>query len=335
MNITICAKKLSFRFPAILLLAIAPAFVSRVQAANEMTMMLNGQPAAVGDYSPADIKDLILDNGLLKITFGHDYRNDISATSIIKNGTELAHNLHGTVPRDTDGGRTFYHDYNASQGYMHTRLVKIVKNTPDLVHFALIDTNSPYLEDHYVMLKGESGIHPYVIIKGQFGGEMRTMYRFDMSILDWTWTPERVGQQKSYEFLQAISTIGNMGDETWRLPDGSVYSKYDWCLVLFRSADVGAFRPRLRRVFHAGQHRGLCRRAVAPGTGRASGRAHFELHRRRPFQRRRLRRRAQRRKNLRPVVCLYQCRSDDQCHPHRRLEGRGGRAKKMAVSMGR
>ena len=241
MNITICAQKLSFRFPAILLLAIAPAFVSRVQAANEMTMMLNGQPAAVGDYSPADIKDLILDNGLLKITFGHDYRNDISATSIIKNGTELAHNLHGTVPRDTDGGRTFYHDYNASQGYMHTRLVKIVKNTSDLVHFALIDTNSPYLEDHYVMLKGESGIHPYVIIKGQFGGEMRTMYRFDMSILDWTWTPERVGQQKSYEFLQAISTIGNMGDETWRLPDGSVYSKYDWVLYYSEAPMWGHF----------------------------------------------------------------------------------------------
>jgi rhamnogalacturonan endolyase len=242
MTIYNCAKKLKFHFPAILLLAIAPAFVSRVQAAaGDMTMMLNGQAAAVGDYSPADIKDLILDNGLLKITFGHDVRNDISATSIIKNGQELAHNLHGTVPRDTDGGRTFYHDYNASQGYMHTRLVKIIKNTPDLVHFALIDTNSPYLEDHYVMLKGESGIHPYVIIKGQFGGEMRTMYRFDMSILDWTWTPERVGQQKSYEFLQAISTIGNMGDETWRLPDGSVYSKYDWCLYYSEAPMWGHF----------------------------------------------------------------------------------------------
>jgi hypothetical protein len=242
MTIYNCAKKLKLHFPAILLLAIAPAFVSRVQAAaGDMTMILNGQPAATGDYSPADIKDLILDNGLLKITFGHDVRNDISATSIIKNGQELAHNLHGTVPRDTDGGRTFYHDYNASQGYMHTRLVKIIKNTPDLVHFALIDTNSPYLEDHYVMLKGESGIHPYVIIKGQFGGEMRTMYRFDMSILDWTWTPERVGQQKSYEFLQAISTIGNMGDETWRLPDGSVYSKYDWCLYYSEAPMWGHF----------------------------------------------------------------------------------------------
>jgi hypothetical protein len=236
-----CAMKLMLRFPAILLVALAPVFASRVQAANEMHMTLNGLPATVGDYSPDEIKNLVLDNGLLKITFGHDARNDISATSIIKNGQELAHNLHGTVPRDTDGGRTFYHEYNASTGYLHARVVKIITNTPDLVHFAIIDTNSPYLEDHYVMLKGESGIHPYVIIKGQFGGEMRTMYRFDMSIFDWTWTDERIAQQKAYAYLQSISRIGNMGDETWRLPDGSVYSKYDYCIYYSESPMWGHF----------------------------------------------------------------------------------------------
>ena len=193
-------------------------------------MTLNGQPARPGDYSPNVIQALILDNGLLKITFGPDARNDISATSVVKNGRELAHNLHGVEPRDTDAHRTFYHDYNASGGYLHARVVKIVKNTPGLVHFALIDTNSPYLEDHYVMLQGESGIHPYVIIKGQFRGEMRTMYRFDMDILDWAYSGERIGQQPKYAFLQSISPRGNMGDETWRLPDGSVYQKYDYCL---------------------------------------------------------------------------------------------------------
>src|SRR5450432_2073784 len=129
------AMKAMFRFPAILLAALAPVFVPCVQAANEMQMTLNGQPAAVGDYRPDAITNLVLDNGLLKITFGHDARNDISATSVIKNGTELAHNLHGTVPRDTDGGRTFYHEYNASTGYLHARIVKIITNTPALVHF--------------------------------------------------------------------------------------------------------------------------------------------------------------------------------------------------------
>jgi len=217
-------------FHALLLAAFAAVLPSRALAAADVQMILNGQPAKPGDYSPADVKNLVLDNGLLKISFGPDARNDISATSVIKNGQELAHNLHGVEPRDTDAHRTFYHDYNASGGYMHTRVVRIVKNTPALVHFALIDTNRPYLEDHYVMLAGESGIHPYVIIKGAFGGEMRTMYRFDMDILDWAYSGERLGRQQKYAFLQSISERGNAGDETWRLPDGSIYTKYDYCL---------------------------------------------------------------------------------------------------------
>jgi rhamnogalacturonan endolyase len=219
-----------FLFRACLLIACAQIVPSRVLAADEVRMTLNGESARPGDYSPNDVKSLILDNGLLKITFGHDVRNDISATSVIKNHQELAHNLHGVVPRDTDAERTFYHDYNASGGYMHARIVRIVKNTPELVHFALIDTNAPELEDHYVMLKGESGIHPYVIIQGRSGGEMRTMYRFDMDILDWAYSGERIGHQPKYELLQSISERGNVGDETWKLPDGSIYQKYDYCL---------------------------------------------------------------------------------------------------------
>ena len=227
---THCSMRFALRFCALLLIASALLFPSRAPAANEAQMILNGEPAKPGDYSPNDVKDLVLDNGLLKITFGHDARQDISATSVIKNGRELAHNLHGVVPRDTDARRTFYHDYNASGGYLHARVVRIVKNTPGLVHFALLDTNSPRLEDHYVMLRGESGIHPYVIIQGQFGGEMRTMYRFDMDILDWAYSGERLGRQPKYALLQSISERGNAGDETWRLPDGSIYQKYDYCL---------------------------------------------------------------------------------------------------------
>jgi rhamnogalacturonan endolyase len=61
-------------------------------------------------------------------------------------------------------------------------------------------------------------------------GETRTMYRFDMDLLDWAWTGERTGRQPKYALLQSISEVGNLGDETWRLADGSVYQKYDYCL---------------------------------------------------------------------------------------------------------
>ncbi|MGA2053161.1 MAG: polysaccharide lyase family protein [Opitutales bacterium] len=216
-------------------------FAQSAPATHDVSMTLNGQPAKVGDYAPAAIQSLVLDNGLLKITFGHDTLDDISATSVIAFGQELAHNLNGVRPRDENAERTFYNDYSGSAGHLQAQLIRIFENEPYRAHFAIIDTGGdgrPYLEDHFVMLPNESGIHPYVIIRSQFGGEMRTMYRFDMHLLDHTWTPERMDQQLSYAYLQSISDTGNAGDETWRLPAGNplglpagtIYSKYDWCL---------------------------------------------------------------------------------------------------------
>ena len=207
---------------------------SGARADDNVTLTLNGSAAQVGDYKPSDIQSLVLDNGLLRITFGKDAVGDFSVTSVVKNGQELAHNLHGVEPRDVDAHRSFYLDSNAGKGHLITSRVRILEVRPDLAHFAVVDDRALHLEHHFVMLRGESGVHPYVIIKtapgSGGGGEMRTMYRFDMDILNWAWTPERTGQQPKYALLQSISEKGNLGDETWRLPDGSVYQKYDYSL---------------------------------------------------------------------------------------------------------
>jgi rhamnogalacturonan endolyase len=208
-------------------LALAP-----LAFAADVTLTLNGAPAQPGDFKPADVQSLILANGLLTITFGKDANGDFSATSVVKNGQELAHNLHGVEPRDVDAHRTFYLDSGAGRNHLVVDTVRVVKNTPELAHFAVVDNRALHLEHHFVMLKGESGVHPYVIIKSAPGantGETRTMYRFDMDILDWAWVNERTGRQPKYALLQSISEAGNMGDETWRLPDGTVYQKYDYC----------------------------------------------------------------------------------------------------------
>ncbi len=195
-------------------------------------LTINGAPAQPGDLKPAEIKELVLGNGLLQLTFGQDSNMDFSAISVVKNGQELAHNLHGVEPRDVDAHRTFYLDSGAGRDHLVTDVVRIVKVTPDLAHFAVVDNRALHLEHHFVMLRGESGVHPYVIVKsapGANAGETRTMYRFDMDVLDWAWSGERTGKQPKYAFLQSISEVGNLGDETWRLPDGTVYQKYDYC----------------------------------------------------------------------------------------------------------
>ena len=225
-----CNRIIGFCLATTALFVLSP----RLRATDDVKFSVNGQTAKVGDFKPGEIQSLIIDNGLLKITFGKDATGDFSATSVIKNGQELAHNLHGVEPRDVDAHRSFYLDSNAGKGHLITSRVSIIQNTPDLAHFAVIDDRALHLEHHFVMLKGESGIHPYVIIKtapgANGGGEMRTMYRLDMDILDWAWTPERTGKQPKYALLQSISERGNLGDETWRLPDGSIYQKYDYSL---------------------------------------------------------------------------------------------------------
>ncbi len=222
------------RFPkllAVVFLSLGLLAINRLFA-DGVTLTINGKPAQPGDYKPADIQSLVLANGLLTLTFGRDSNGDFSATSVVKNGRELAHNLHGVEPRDVDAHRSFYLDSGAGKDHLKVDAVRVVKNTPELAHFAVIDHRALHLEHHFVMLKGESGVHPYVIVQSAPGintGETRTMYRFDMNILDWAWANERTGRQPSYAQLQAISSVGNLGDETWRLADGSVYQKYDYC----------------------------------------------------------------------------------------------------------
>jgi rhamnogalacturonan endolyase len=62
------------------------------------------------------VPELVLDNGLVKITFARDDVGvvtgwtdvSITATSVVVAGRELAHNLNGVEPRDPDRQHSFY-----------------------------------------------------------------------------------------------------------------------------------------------------------------------------------------------------------------------------------
>ncbi len=196
--------------------------------AQDVQLTLNGKAVAPGDYKPADVVALTMQNGLLAITFGPDG----SATSLIKDGKELAHNLNGIAPRDPNRYRTWYVDYDGSHGSLVADTIRVLQNTPDMAHIAIIDSGVStafYLEHHILMRKGESGLYGYVVCKNlkdrRLGGEMRTMYRLDRDIFDWAYVSERTGQQPRYADLVKLPSIQ---DETWQMPDGSIYQKYDY-----------------------------------------------------------------------------------------------------------
>src|ERR1035437_8517333 len=171
---------------------IAP--IPSLAAAGDVQLTLHGKPAVAGDYQPAGVTDLTMRNGLLAITFGSDY---------------------------SGGG-----------GRLVADIIRVVKNTPEMAHIAVIDSGIAsrfYLEHHILLRKGESGLYGYAIcgnLKNQrLGGEMRTMYRLDRDVFDWAYVSERTGQQPRYADLVKLPAIQ---DETWKMPDGSIYQKYDY-----------------------------------------------------------------------------------------------------------
>ncbi len=208
----------------LLCLLAAPLFAAK----NEVRLTLNGAPAVPGDYQPAAVTALTLDNGLIAITFG----SDGTATSLIKNGKELAHNLNGIAPRDPDRHHTWYIDYSGGGGRLVADNLRIVAATPRMAHIAIIDSGTTsrfYIEHHILLMKGESGLYGYAICKNlknqRLGSEMRTMYRLDMDIFDWAYVSERTGRQPRYADLVNLPAIQ---DETWKMPDGEIYQKYDY-----------------------------------------------------------------------------------------------------------
>lgn len=189
--------------------------------------------AAPNNTSAEDVKlkvdgmNATLSNGLLTIQFG----SDGSVKSLVKNGKELVGNLNG-ASGDPDKHRTFYVDYHTNKVIdLVPNDFKVIKNTPEMAHIEYIDTTGIlHLEYHIIMMKGESGIYSYVIAKNDNQepaniAELRSIYRFDRNIFDHAYMSERTGEQPRYGDLEQMPKVQ---DETWRLPDGSVYTKYDY-----------------------------------------------------------------------------------------------------------
>jgi len=233
-------------------------------AATDVTFLLNGEPAKVGTYPfpfPAGAPGIVLDNGLIRFAFNRDdaaggvvtgwdgtgrqrASTSITLTSVIVNGTELAHHLNGVDPRDPDRQHSFYIDAGGGGSRLLCSQVKVLRVTPELAEVAFIDNTSPALryEHHLIMRKGKQGLYGYVILTAAAAtsiSEVRMNTRWDRSIFDHAFNWERGGgRQPTYGYLQSLSVTGNRGDETWQvpagndanLPAGTIYTKYNWTL---------------------------------------------------------------------------------------------------------
>lgn len=169
-----------------------------------------------------------LDNGLLHA----DFKDDASATAIVKDGVNLVASLSGAA-RDPSKTRSAYLDFYSRgvQDFVPQRL-EIIRHDKDIAHIAWIDDKGGLLrlEYHLIMRKGVSGLYSYVVAENTGKqtvpvSELRNVYRFDPQRLENIYNGERQGKPYLYARLEKMPKVQ---DETWQLPDGSVYTKYDF-----------------------------------------------------------------------------------------------------------
>lgn len=168
------------------------------------------------------------DNGLLSVTFN----DDASARQIRVDGADLIASLSGSA-RDPSRTRSGYLDYHSDgvKDFKPERL-EVITQRPEMAHIAWIAEHNGLLrlEYHLIMRKGVKGIYSYVVAENSGPAsvkvsELRNVYRFDPSRLDHLYSTEQTGRPERYATLEQMPKIQ---DETWRLPDGSIYSKYDY-----------------------------------------------------------------------------------------------------------
>src|SRR3954470_19109884 len=126
-------------------------------------VLIGDHEATVGAYAfPAEVPQLVLDNGLVRITFARDDVGvvtgwsdvSITATSVLVAGTELAHNLNGVEPRDPDRQHSFYVDAGGGRTRLVCSRVDILRIQPDLVEVAFVDTTStPLRHEHHLIMR--------------------------------------------------------------------------------------------------------------------------------------------------------------------------------------
>ncbi|MBD3187955.1 hypothetical protein GF325_14050 [Candidatus Bathyarchaeota archaeon] len=130
----------------------------------------------------------------------------------------------------------FYMSYFIDQGSAHYYTMarpemRVCRHQPDLVDVMYRDASGPIIvELHYVVLNNCSGIYSYIIVEGKDTPaalmELRIAYRANPSIFTHAYTADELqGPMLTPEVLASATEIQ---DATYRLENGSVYTKYDW-----------------------------------------------------------------------------------------------------------
>ncbi len=199
----------------LILLSTVVLTVEMIAATGDVTMTVSGMTTKMTD-------------GTWNVTINSTGR----VSSLNRKGTEFL------------ASNGIYFDYTTSNGNqgLNPSKVTVVKNTTDYCEVLYsATTGNTIFEQGYIMRKGVNGIYTYVIATGTATSasepikEARVCARMTESMLngyvDWRMNGRIPSNSEMVEAEKEENTIQ---DATYRMADGSIYTKYNWANYIER-----------------------------------------------------------------------------------------------------
>lgn len=157
--------------------------------------------------------------------------NFFSATFSDAHATELRFHGHNLVS-NLGNEKSFYVDYNNGKNILFKpESLKLLELNESFAHVAYYKTSKTdiSIEQHYIINSTLSGIYSYVLIRNVTTktlsiAELRMVCRFNPNLMPYVNNGKMSMKPKLYAELEKYEKVQ---DETWLLPDGTYYSKYD------------------------------------------------------------------------------------------------------------
>jgi len=139
---------------------VSMALCAAVARAGALSLLLNGQPAAVGNYTIAEATVLVADNGLIEFSFGHRQGGGFQLLRALANGTQV----------DDSREASWYVDWSGGKGPDGAKWsVLRVLRADELVHFAFADTTNELIRNelHNLMTADTRGMYGFNVLTTQ------------------------------------------------------------------------------------------------------------------------------------------------------------------------
>lgn len=190
-------------------------------------LLLQTMLMALGAMAQADVtatlagRAAILDNGIVRIAINAQGK----VSSCVYEQTNLIGN-----------DATWYFSCNEPDYHELTPTKAELKvNTADMAEVVYTNESPSGIKwsQGYIVRKGVSGIYTYLVAEGNSSnaalGEARMVCRVNDKLFnDGYVNAQMQGQMPSAATMAGVETSGKVQDATFRLPDGSIYTKYNW-----------------------------------------------------------------------------------------------------------